>query len=249
MDTAPSPRRGDALVGGGGRPGGVGVGGTLGAGVSVDAHGDQGEACEGMENGWGAVSEGRVVGGSNPGGGGYFLGIVRFSRDSCDVGAGLMDWCAVSRTLDASDADGVANAPSTVATSETAQDTRLVSTTRAHTSSPARGIGRGRQRRGGGGGKSRIFLETRVWAKGRRRSRKLCVGVHPRTSPGGAIGSAEAALAKALVPLDVHLIAVEVRQVRAQLGDLRHALLELGGVCGWVGNHDGGELRERDLRG
>lgn len=58
----------------------------------------------------------------------------------------------------------------------------------------------------------------------------MCVGGHPRTSPGGAIGSAEAALAKALVPLDVHLIAVEVRQVRAQLGDLRHALLELGGV-------------------
>ena len=43
----------DALVGGGGRPGGVSVGGTLGAGVSVDAHGDRGEACEGMENGWG----------------------------------------------------------------------------------------------------------------------------------------------------------------------------------------------------
>ena len=74
-------------------------------------------------------------------------------------------------------------------------------------------------------------------------------GGHPRTSPGGAVGGAEAAFAQALVPLDVHLIAVEVRQVRALLGDLRHALLELGGVLRMGRSHDGGELRERDLRG
>lgn len=77
----------------------------------------------------------------------------------------------------------------------------------------------------------------------------MCVGGHPRTSPGGAVGGAEAAFAKALVPLDVHLIAVEVRQVRALLGNLRHALLELGGVLRMGRSHDGGELRERDLRG
>ena len=198
----------------------------------------------------GAVSEGRVVGGSNPGGGegDSFLESFDSRATAVTSGAGLMDWCAVSRTLDVSDADGVANAPSTVATSETAQDTRLVSTTRAHTSSPARGIGRGASApRRGWGEEPEFFLETRVWAKGRRRSRKLCVGGHPRTSPGGAIGSAEAALAQALVPLDVHLIAVEVRQVRAQLGDLRHALLELGGVLRMGRSHDGGELRERDF--
>ena len=108
----------------------------------------------------GAVSEGRVVGGSNPGGGegDKFLESFDSRATAVTSGAGLMDWCAVSRTLDASDADGVANAPSTVATSETAQDTRLVSTTRAHTSSPARGIGRGYvSAEAGVGGRAEFF--------------------------------------------------------------------------------------------
>lgn len=117
----------------------------------------------------GAVSEGRVVGGSNPGGGegDSFLESFDSRATAVTSGAGLMDWCAVSRTLDVSDADGVANAPSTVATSETAQDTRLVSTTRAHTSSPARGIGRGASAPRRGWGEEPNFSRDARMGKGK----------------------------------------------------------------------------------
>ena len=199
----------------------------------------------------GAVSEGRVVGGSNPGGGegDSFLESFDSRATAVTSGAGLMigapcreRWMSPTRT----------GSRTHLRQWPPRRRRRTHGWYRRRARTPLRlrvGSVGGRQRRGGGGGKSRIFLETRVWAKGRRRSRKLCVGGHPRTSPGGAIGSAEAALAQALVPLDVHLIAVEVRQVRAQLGDLRHALLELGGVLRMGRSHDGGELRERDLRG
>ena len=129
-----------------------------------------------------------------------------------------------------------ARVPSTVATSSTAHDTRVVSTTRAHTSSPVEAH---RKRSGGFFVRGEGTFETRVWdsvcvfscsgdeQKKAVRGRRAC-GL--RTSPDGSVGGAEPAFAQALVPFDDDVVRLKERQVRALLVDLRDRLGELGVV-------------------
>ena len=129
-----------------------------------------------------------------------------------------------------------ARVPSTVATSSTAHDTRVVSTTRAHTSSP---VETHRKRSGGFFVRGEGTFETRVWdsvcvfsCSGDEQKKAVCgrraCGL--RTSPDGSVGGAEPAFAQALVPFDDDVVRLKERQVRALLVDLRDRLGELGVV-------------------
>ena len=129
-----------------------------------------------------------------------------------------------------------ARVPSTVATSSTAHDTRVVSTTRAHTSSPVEAH---RKRSGGFFVRGEGTFETRVWdsvcvfsCSGDEQKKAVCgrraCGL--RTSPDGSVGGAEPAFAQALVPFDDDVVRLKERQVRALLVDLRDRLGELGVV-------------------
>lgn len=129
-----------------------------------------------------------------------------------------------------------ARVPSTVATSSTAHDTRVVSTTRAHTSSPVEAH---RKRSGGFFVRGEGTFETRVWdsvcvfsSSGDEQKKAVCgrraCGL--RTSPDGSVGGAEPAFAQALVPFDDDVVRLKERQVRALLVDLRDRLGELGVV-------------------
>jgi hypothetical protein len=126
-----------------------------------------------------------------------------------------------------------AHVPSTVATSSTAHDTRVVSTTRAHTSSP---VETHRKRSGGFFVRGEGTFETRVWdsvcvfSRAERVSKPSAGVSRVRTSPDGSVGCAEPAFAQALVPLDDDVVWLEERQIRALLVDLRDRLGELGVV-------------------
>ena len=131
-----------------------------------------------------------------------------------------------------------ARVPSTVATSSTAHDTRVVSTTRAHTSSPVEKKA-SRKTFGGFFVRGEGTFETRVWdsvcvfsCSGDEQKKAVCgrraCGL--RTSPDGSVGGAEPAFAQALVPFDDDVVRLKERQVRALLVDLRDRLGELGVV-------------------
>ena len=127
---------------------------------------------------------------------------------------------------------GGKDAPSTVATSDTAVETLSVSTTLAQTSRPvadgARADGEGegiRQRRRAGRGerdeRASDFARrepSRAWGTGGGGG-----GGRRRTVPLRAIRGAEPALAEALVPLHAHLRVREPREVRPSLRDARDA--------------------------
>jgi hypothetical protein len=128
-----------------------------------------------------------------------------------------------------------ARVPSTVATSSTAHDTRVVSTTRAHTSSPVEKKAN-RKTFGGFFVRGEGTFETRVWdsvcvfSRAERVSKPSAGVSRVRTSPDGSVGCAEPAFAQALVPLDDDVVWLEERQIRALLVDLRDRLGELGVV-------------------
>jgi hypothetical protein len=128
-----------------------------------------------------------------------------------------------------------ARVPSTVATSSTAHDTRVVSTTRAHTSSPVEKKAN-RKTFGGFFVRGEGTFETRVWdsvcvfSRAERVSKPSAGVSRVRTSPDGSVGCAEPAFAQALVPLDDDIVRLEERQIRALLVDLSDRLGELGVV-------------------
>ena len=169
-------READALVGGGGRPAGS-ASGTLGAGVSVDAHGDQGEACEGMENGWGRSARVELsVDRTRAAARGILLESFDSRATAVTSGAGLMDWCAVSRTL----------MPPTRTGSRThlrqwppRRRRRTHGWYRRRARTPLRlrvGSVEGRQRRGGGGGRANFSRDARM-GKGKAEVSEVVRGV------------------------------------------------------------------------